>query len=242
MADRNGHPYIAAEAVSYSYGALKVLQDLQLEVKTGEIVVIVGPSGCGKTTLLNILSGYCKPNAGKVNKQGNVRTVYQQGSLFPWLTVSENIGIGLRGIKDVPQRNKEIDTLIELVNMQGFEHHYPYQLSGGMKQRAELGRVLAGESDIILMDEPFSALDYQLRLRMRKELIRLLQQRPKTVVLVTHDIDEAVQLADRVLILSKRPANICHQLYITVPHPRNSTHPELVSATATILEKLGLEN
>lgn len=242
MADRNGHPYIAAEAISYSYGGLKVLQDLELEVNTGEIVVIIGPSGCGKTTLLNILSGFYKPTSGTLNKQGVMRTVYQQGSLFPWLTVSENIGIGLRDIKDVPQRNQEIDTLISLVNMQGFEDHYPYQLSGGMKQRVELGRVLGGESDIILMDEPFSSLDYQARLKMRKELIRLLHQRPKTVVMVTHDIDEAVQLADRILILSRRPANICHQLNITVPHPRNSTHPDLVSATATILEKLGLEN
>jgi NitT/TauT family transport system ATP-binding protein len=226
--------------VSHSFGELPVLQDLNLTVLAGEFVVVIGPSGCGKTTLLNILSGYLKPQSGFVQKEGIIRTVYQQDGLFPWLTVKQNITMGLRNIKDRNQQEEELKELIELIHLQGFENHHPHQLSGGMRQRVELARVIAGESDILLMDEPFSALDYQTRLRLRHELVLLLEKRPRTVVFVTHDIEEAVQLANRVLVLSNRPAHITKELQIDSIRPRNPTDNESVQATKAILNELGL--
>ncbi len=240
MRDKNAHSRLVLQKVSHSYGPVAVLKDMDLVVNQGEVVVLVGPSGCGKTTILNLLSGYIEPLEGSIQRTGIIRTVYQQDGLFPWLTVSENIMIGLRNVTDTAQQNKELRELIELIHLQGFENHYPHQLSGGMRQRVELARVLAGESDILLMDEPFSALDYQTRLRMRKELIRLLEQRPRTVVFVTHDIEEAVQLADRVLVLSSRPASICKELYIDAPKPRELTNAAAVDAMKVILHELGL--
>lgn len=228
--------------VSHNYGTVEVLRGMNLEVKPGEIVVLVGPSGCGKTTILNLLSGYIEPSSGSIVRDGAVRTVYQQDGLFPWLTVSENTGMGLRSMNDAKQRDQEIAELLQLVHLEGFGDHYPHQLSGGMRQRAELARVLAGDSDILLMDEPFSALDYQARLKMRAELIRLLQQRPRTVVFVTHDIEEAAQLADRVLVLSKRPATVCCELSIKASHPRGVGDDEVVEAMRRILSELGLNN
>ncbi len=229
------------EKVAHGYNEVSVLQELSLTVKPGELVVLVGPSGCGKTTLLNILSGFLTPRSGTVSTEGLVRTIYQQDGLFPWLTVKENIGIGLRTMKDKKRREHELTELLDLIHLQSFQHHYPHQLSGGMRQRVELARVIAGDSDILLMDEPFSALDYQTRLRMRQELALLLEKRPRTVVFVTHDIEEAVQLADRVLVLSPRPAKISRELSIHSPRPRNPTDDVVVEASKTILEELGLQ-
>lgn len=233
---------LVLENVSHSYGAVHVLDNLNLAVNAGEIVVLVGPSGCGKTTLLNLLSGYIEPVSGNVHRQGISRTVYQQDGLFPWLTVSENITVGLRSIPNAADREKELQELVKLIHLEGFEQHYPHQLSGGMKQRVELARVLAGESDILLMDEPFSALDYQTRHRMRGELVRILQERPRTVVFVTHDIEEAAQLADRVLVLSNRPATICRELPVAASRPRNLTDPAVINTMKEILNQLGLQD
>lgn len=226
--------------VSHSYGTVDVLHNLNIEVNPGEVMVLVGPSGCGKTTILNLLSGHIQPASGSIEREGAIRTVYQQDGLFPWLTVYENIGIGLRSMKDDGKRKQEIDELLELVHLTGFASHYPHQLSGGMRQRAELARVLAGDSDILLMDEPFSALDYQSRLKMRHELVRVLQHRPRTVVFVTHDIEEAAQLADRVLVLSKRPATICCELFVKSIRPRAVGDDEVVQAMRRIVAELGL--
>lgn len=226
--------------VSHRYGDVAVLENLTLDVRAGEVVVLVGPSGCGKTTILNLLSGHIAPVSGTITREGTARTVYQQDGLFPWLTVSENVGIGLRSVRDAQRRNEEIAELLDLVNLTSFGNHYPHQLSGGMRQRAELARVLAGDSDMLLMDEPFSALDYQARLAMRGELARVLQKKPRTVVFVTHDIEEAAQLADRVLVLSKRPATICEELPIAVPRPRGLADDEVVEAMRRILHALGL--
>jgi NitT/TauT family transport system ATP-binding protein len=231
---------IKVDKVSHSYGAVSVLHNISLEVNPGEIVMLVGPSGCGKTTILNLLSGYVQPLSGSVKKEGVTRTIYQQDGLFPWLTVSENIFMGLRAIESEEVRNKELTDLIKLVRMEGFESHYPHQLSGGMRQRVELARVLAGDSDILLMDEPFSALDYQTRLQMRSELVRMLRQRPRTIIFVTHDIEEAAQLADRVLVLSKRPATICRELIVGGTRPRQVTDPQVTQTMETILRELGL--
>jgi len=240
MKDNLSTSPLVVENVSHGFGNLSVLENLNVVVNKGEFVVLVGPSGCGKTTILNLLSGYIKPNSGKVQREGVIRTVYQQDGLFPWLTVSENISMGLRTVTKQIQRDEELRNLFELINLKGFEHHYPHQLSGGMRQRVELARALAGDSDILLMDEPFSSLDYQSRLRIRLELVKVLAKRPRTVVFVTHDIEEAVLLADRVLVLSNRPATICKEMRIPLPHPRKSSHPIVIEAMETILNELGL--
>lgn len=240
MKDSSSSPLIL-DNVSHSYGELPVLQNLDLKVEKGEFVVLVGPSGCGKTTLLNLLSGHLAPTTGKIKTEGIMRTVYQSDGLFPWLTVTENINMGLRSISNEAERKKELHELFELINLQEFKDHYPHELSGGMRQRVELARVLAGDSDILLMDEPFSSLDYQTRIRLRNELSRMLEKRPRTIVFVTHDIEEAVQLADRILVLSNRPATICRELHIDVKRPRDLTHPAVIEAMRTILNELGLQ-
>lgn len=227
--------------VSRAFGPVSVLEDLSLEVSSGELVVLVGPSGCGKTTLLNVLSGALPPSSGTVTAQGVLRSVYQQDGLFPWLTVRENIALGLRGAGDREAVARETGELLGLIRLEPFADHYPHQLSGGMRQRVEMARAMAGRSDILLLDEPFSALDYQTRLRLRRELARLLALRPRTVVFVTHDIEEAAQLADRVLVLSERPARVRAEFRIETPRPRELTSPAVIEATELILRELGLE-
>ncbi len=226
--------------VSRDFGGLPVLQNLSLTIRRGEFVVLVGPSGCGKTTLLNVLSGAIAPSSGTVTAQGILRTVYQQDGLFPWLTVQGNIEMGLRGIADPAEKAREVTELLSMIRLDEFKNHYPHQLSGGMRQRVELARALAGRSDILLLDEPFSALDYQTRLRLRRELARLLSLRPRTVVFVTHDIEEAAQLADRILVLSERPAQVQTELLLETPRPRELTHPSVREAVERILHDLGL--
>ncbi len=240
MKDKHASTQLMLENVSHNYGTVDVLHNINLTVNPGEVVVLVGPSGCGKTTILNILSGYIKPSSGTVTRKGIIRTVYQQDGLFPWLTVTENISLGLRNLKDEQLHQNELQELIQLIHLEGFENHYPHQLSGGMRQRVELARVLAGDSDILLMDEPFSALDYQTRLRMRMELVRLLETRPRTVVFVTHDIEEAAQLADRIFVLSNRPSTISRVLQIDMKRPRGLTDNIVVQAMREILAEFGL--
>src|SRR5262249_48443544 len=237
----SGKP-LQLEKVCRSFGAVEVLREISLNIRRGEFVAVVGPSGCGKTTLLNLLSGYDQPSSGVIHREGRVRMVYQQDGLFPWQTVAGNIAIGLRHISDEKERGRQMGEMIGLIRLEGFENHYPHQLSGGMRQRVELARALAGDSDILLLDEPFSALDYLARLRMREELARLLRGRPRTVALVTHDIEEAAQVAVLVIDLAKRTALIRYELSIGAPRPRDRTHPEVVSATHRILTELGFEH
>lgn len=232
---------LVLDKVTRSFGTLKVLSGLSLQIQRGEFVAIVGPSGCGKTTLLSILSGHDKPNDGRIDRAGQVRMVYQQDGLFPWMTVKENIGLGLRGLKQESEKDKMVADLLNLIRLDGFAGHYPHQLSGGMRQRVELARSLAGDVDILLLDEPFSALDYITRLRMRQELARILAERPRTVVLVTHDIEEAAQLADRVIVLTERPASIRCELKINSPRPRDLTNPEVVKTIHRVLTEMGIE-
>src|SRR5882724_10438025 len=226
---------------SVSFGSVEVFRDLSLEISRGEFVAVVGPSGCGKTTLLNLFSGFLKPSSGSVMCSGRVRMVYQQDSLFPWQTAAQNIALGLRDLDSEIERERQLKEMLHLINLEEFAGHYPHQLSGGMCQRVELARALAGDTDILLLDEPFSSLDYLTRLRMRNELARMLAQRPRTVVLVTHDIEEAAQLADRIVVLSARPARICCELKMDLPRPRELTHPEVVATMHYVLTELGLE-
>jgi ABC-type nitrate/sulfonate/bicarbonate transport system ATPase subunit len=238
MSDR---PLIAA-GLSRSFGNVEVLRDIDLEIGREEFVAIVGPSGCGKTTLLNLLSGHDAPSSGTVMRLGQTRMVYQHGGLFPWLTVAENVQMGLRHVASAAERVRAVADLLAFIRLEAFAEHYPRQLSGGMRQRVELARSLAGETDILLMDEPFSALDYFTRLRMRDELARMLRERPQTVVFVTHDVIEAAQLADRVVVLSGRPARIRFQLEIDLPRPRALTDSQVVDAVREVLRELDLES
>jgi NitT/TauT family transport system ATP-binding protein len=227
--------------VSLSYGSIEVLRDVSIAIAPWEFVAVIGPSGCGKSTLLNVLSGEVIPSSGLVSRCGQARMIYQHDGLFPWQTVTENISLGLRSIADDNERFRQLQELLELIQLHGFENHYPHQLSGGMRQRVELARALAGNSDVLLMDEPFSSLDYLTRLRMRDELTRLLEDRPRTVVLVTHDIEEAAQLADRIIVLTDRPARIRQEISIRSPRPRDLTDSVVVDTTRRILAELDMD-
>jgi NitT/TauT family transport system ATP-binding protein len=231
------------ENVSRRFGAHEVLRDIELHVAHGEWVAIVGPSGCGKTTLLNLMSGYDAPSTGRITRPGRARTVYQADGLFPWLSVAGNIELGLRHL-DEKTRQARTHELLQWIGLNEFTNHYPHQLSGGMKQRVEIARAIGGETDVLLLDEPFSSLDYITRLRMRHELVRLLDSGAgrRTVVMVTHDIEEAAQLADRIVLLSGRPASISCELKVDAPQPRSLTHPAVVEATRRIIAELGLED
>jgi ABC-type nitrate/sulfonate/bicarbonate transport system ATPase subunit len=227
---------IELQRVTHRFGSLQVIRDLSLEVARGEFVAVVGPSGCGKTTLLNLISGYLSPTQGSVTRRGQSRMVYQQDGLFPWLTARENIALGLRGAEQGERR--ALETLVALIGLNGQRDHYPHQLSGGMRQRVELARALAGAAEILLLDEAFSALDYLTRVRMRGELARLLEQHPRTVVLVTHHLEEAAQLADRVVLLSGRPAQLRFELRPASPRPRRTTDAAVVAAVERLLDAL----
>ena len=223
--------------VGFDYGATRVIDGLDLAVARGELVVCVGPSGCGKSTLLGLLGGHLKPLRGTVVRTGQSRTVYQDGGLFPWLTVRQNIARGLP--RGAPVATKVAEWL-EITRLGEFADAYPHQLSGGMRQRVEIARALAAETDVLLLDEPFSALDYQTRQRMRRELVATLAERPRTVVFVTHDIEEAVQLGDRVVVLGQRPASVVRTLPLPFPRPRNPASPGVAEAEQAILDELGL--
>lgn len=232
---------VRIEDGSVSFGAVEVFRHLSLEISRGEFVAVVGPSGCGKTTLLDLLAGFLKPSSGVVACSGRVRTVYQHDSLFPWQTAAQNIAIGLRELSSEAERSSQLKKMLRLINLEEFASHYPHQLSGGMRQRVELARALAGATDILLLDEPFSSLDYLTRLRLRRELARMLEELPRTVVLVTHDIEEAAQLADRILVLTERPARICREVRVDISRPREPTHPQVVETVHAILAEFGLE-
>ena len=230
------------ERVTVAFDTVVVLDEIDFEVRDGEFVALVGPSGCGKTTLLNVCSGWLAPSGGTVQRPARLRMVFQQDGLFPWLTVNENILLGLDQVSDPVERRRRADAMLDLIGLSSFRAVYPHQLSGGMRQRVELARALGGETPLLLMDEPFSSLDYLTRLKMRRELARILREHPRTVVLVTHDIEEAAQLADRVLVLSDRPARVRDEIVLDVPRPRDPTHPEVVAAVHRILTVLGIES
>jgi ABC-type nitrate/sulfonate/bicarbonate transport system ATPase subunit len=226
---------------------VRVLEDLALDVREGEFVCILGPSGCGKSTLLNIVAGFLPPTAGSVRIDGEeVRGpdprrifVFQERGVFPWLTVEGNIGFGL-GRLSRTERERRVAHYVQLVGLKGFEKAYPHELSGGMKQRAEVARALAVDPDMLYLDEPFGALDSITRLVMRGELLRIWQTEKKTILFVTHDIEESVQLADRVVVLSARPARIRRIVEIDLPHPRDLSSRRYLELRDGIFEEIGL--
>ena len=224
-----------------------VLNDIKLDVATGEFLCIVGPSGCGKSTLLSAIGGFLAPTSGEIRIDGEaVRGpdprrifVFQERGLFPWLTVEGNIEFGLFKLPKA-ERASRIAHYTKMVGLAGFEKAYPAELSGGMKQRLEVARALAVKPDMLLLDEPFGALDSITRLIMRGELLRIRREERNTVIFVTHDIDEAVQLADRVAVMSGRPANIQKIVNIDIAHPRDISSPRYLELRNGILEQLGL--
>jgi ABC-type nitrate/sulfonate/bicarbonate transport system ATPase subunit len=227
--------------------AINVLQNINLEAREGEFVCILGPSGCGKSTLLNIVGGFLKPTAGEVCVDGEPVTgpdprrifVFQERGVFPWLTVEGNIGFGLFRLPK-KDRASRIAHYVRLVGLSGFEQAYPRELSGGMKQRLEVARALAVNPDMLFLDEPFGALDSITRLIMRGELLRIWEAERKTILFVTHDIEESVQLADRVVVMSARPACIRRIMEIDIPHPRDISSRRYLTLRDDIFEEIGL--
>ncbi|MDD1771892.1 MAG: ABC transporter ATP-binding protein [Methanomassiliicoccales archaeon] len=223
------------------------IEDFNLDVEEGEFVCILGPSGCGKTTLLRIIAGLETPtygalllNGAPTLKPGSDRgMVFQEFALFPWRSVRRNIEFGLE-IKKTPPKEKRLisDRYIDLVGLRGFEDYLPNQLSGGMKQRVGIARALANEPAILLMDEPFGALDAQTRNLMQKELLRIWSETKKTVIFITHSVDEAVFLADRIVVMTTRPGSVGQIYNIKWERPRDRANPEFAALRKQILTQL----
>ncbi len=227
---------------------IHVLEHVDLDVHAGEFVCIVGPSGCGKSTLLNIIGGFFKESQGRVLVAGAPVTgpnpkrifVFQENGVFPWLTVEENVGFGLMS-RPKAEREERVAHYIAMVGLKGFEKSYPRELSGGMRQRVEIARALAADADVLYMDEPFGALDFLTRLKMRADLIRIWQAEKKTVLFVTHDIEEAVQLADRVVVMSRRPATVAETVTVDLPRPRDLDAPGYLQTRDRIFAIMGMD-
>lgn len=226
-----------------------VLKDINLKVNHGELLCILGHSGCGKTTLINIIAGFLEKTSGQVfmhgrevNHIGTDRIMmFQESSLFPWLNVIQNIEFGMKiqGVHKAERRRRALQ-LIEMVNLKGAENLYVHQLSGGMKQRAALARAFALDSEIMLMDEPFSALDTFTKAKLRLELLRIWKAYKKTILLVTHDVEEAVQMADRIVIISSEPGQISREIILTMDRNMRSQAEELKELARHIKEEFGI--
>lgn len=224
-----------------------VIDGINLTISDGEFVAIVGPSGCGKSTLMKMIAGFLQPDEGSIAVDGVARKgpnsngilISQHGSVFPWLTVQQNLMFGLNA--EHTDKAAVADHYADLVGLKGFEQHYPRELSGGMLKRAEIARALAVKPEILYMDEPFSALDALMSLRIRTELLRILEEERHTVILITHDVEEAVHLANRVVVLSNRPATIQTIFDVPFAHPRKLSDPALQQLRDDILRELGIE-
>ncbi len=208
-----------------------IFKNISLTVKEGEFVSVVGPSGCGKTTLLRVINGLLPPSSGEIYIDGKEQTetgndlvmgfVFQGASLLPWRTSMKNVLLGLEGKKNPAEAEEIARFYLNLVGLSGFEHHFPHQLSGGMQQRVNLARALAVDPRILLMDEPFAALDAQTRTFMQLELLRIWSQTKKTVIFITHMISEAILLSDRVIVFSHRPGKVRSEFAVPLARPRN---------------------
>lgn len=227
---------------------VEALKNINISVYRGEFLSIIGPSGCGKTTLLRLLAGLDIPQAGKIILDNKEITgpdpdrgyVFQQGGLFPWLTIEKNIASGLKARGIYKQHKSEVEQYIDLVGLNGFEKAFPHQISGGMAQRVAIARALINHPVALLLDEPMGALDAFTRADLQDKLLELWEKHATTMILVTHDVDEALYLSDRVVIMTPRPGRISEMLDINLPRPRQKNSPEFLTMRSSILEKLHL--
>lgn len=252
--DRNRNLRLEIDSVSHHYDladrTLHVLDNVSISVKPGEFVALLGPSGCGKSTLLRLAAGLEQPSKGSLSEDGTPIAnpdpdrilVFQDATLFPWLTVRKNIASGLDARGVLKERRHRVDELLKLVKLEAFADAYPHQLSGGMAQRVAIARALVNDPKLLLLDEPFGKLDSLTRLTMQKELLQLWKQTGFTALLVTHDVEEALLLADRVIVFSDRPACIVAEVNVTKPHPRKRDDSDLVDLRRSLLEQLGVSH
>ncbi len=241
---------LAARGLGMRYGDLEVLSDVALEASAGQVLAVLGPSGCGKSTLLRLLAGFARPTSGAVLLDGAPVAgpspargmVAQSGGLFPWLTLRDNLAFGPRATRRPAREVGEVvDELLAATGLDGFADALPAQLSGGMRQRAAIAQVLANRPPVLLLDEPFGALDAQTRLRMHEWLRALLAERPTTTVLVTHDVEEALLLGDRLCLLSARPATVVDEQPVPFGDDRGRavlSDPSFVRMKAAVLERV----
>ncbi|WP_044896359.1 ABC transporter ATP-binding protein [Bacillus alveayuensis] len=240
---------IEVQGVYKSFGSLKVLENINLTIEKGEFAAIVGPSGCGKSTLLRMVAGLETPDEGAVQTDGELirkpsprrMMIFQEHALYPWLTVGKNVEMGLElaGVAKEERRNKA-EKVLKTVGLEGFYDYYPSQLSGGMRQRVSIARALVMDPDILLLDEPYGALDAMTRLTMQNELLNLWEGSGKTMLLITHDIDEALYLADKVFVMSARPGKVVRTIDLDLPRPRNRNSQRFGELRQEIIQLLGL--
>ena len=228
---------------------LPVLDGIDLRIEPGDFVALLGPSGCGKSTLLRLVAGLDRPTSGEIRVDGTAiagphpsRVVmFQDPTLYPWRTVRGNAALGLEAQGLLRRHQARIDEALALVGLDGFDNAYPHQLSGGMAQRVALARALVNEPSLLILDEPLGKLDSLTRMTMQGELVRLWQREGFTALLVTHDVEEALLMANRIVVFSERPARIKADLAVTLPYPRHRDDPLLVARRRQVLELLGLE-
>lgn len=256
MSDKNARPADAGLSIThvnrvYDDGegnVTQALEDVSFDVRPGEFVSLIGHSGCGKTTLLRLIAGLDAPQSGELSLGGQPISgtspdrgyVFQQGSLFPWLTVRQNIAFGLKARGRFRERSAEVDEYVHLIGLDGFGDAYPHQISGGMAQRVAIARSLINDPRLLLLDEPMGALDSFTRADLQDKLLDLWEKRGTTMVLVTHDVDEAIYLSDRIVLMTPRPGRVSEVIPVDIDRPRDRTAPEFLELRASILEKLHL--